>query len=555
MVNAYQAVMAATFFLMLVWVYFYSLDRERYLGFWIISMAIFFGRLVLFDYGPYAWRQSLLGFTIFQLSFFICALIFIWGIQIFMDKPLTKYWLYAAAGTFLISFIFTLFRLPMIYKLLPPAFFATIILIYIGIVFVCDLPIKGLGNYITGYSFILWGFLTLYMPYSISVPWLSQWAHLAASYLRLFIALGIILVYFEKTRVDLANKEIQYRLLAENAVDVIYRYRLLPEAKVEYISPSILPTTGYTPEEYYADTNLFTSRIHPDDFALFSDIIEKPSLPGDLPLTFRLIRKDGKTIWIEQKYVPIYDKNGNLVSLEGILRDVSARKNLEQLVTRADKMNTVGQMAVSVAHEIRNPLTAVRGYLQIMNNKEENTIRKERYALMINELDRTNAIITEYLLLAQDKVPNLKRCNLNNHIITLLPLIQATAGASKSHIKLDLEDIPELYLDNNEMRQLLFNLANNALDAMPAGGEVVIHTFLDQDKVVLAISDQGSGIPPHILDNLGTPFLTTKDTGTGLGLPVCYQIAARHNAVIHVDTCGQGTTFSVHFDLPAAVAI
>jgi len=229
------------------------------------------------------------------------------------------------------------------------------------------------------------------------------------------------------------------------------------------------------------------------------------------------------------------------------LRDVTARKQMEQIMARTEQMNMVGQMAASVAHEIRNPLTSVRGYLQLMKIKGESSISQERYDLMISELDRTNAIISEYLSLAKDKIPELKRCCLNDIICAIYPLLQAAAGASNTSIQLFLEDIPEVCLDNNEIRQLIVNLVNNGLQAMSQGGELIIHTYTGQGIVVLAIRDQGSGIPPHILEKLGTPFLTTKKAGTGLGLTMCYRIVQRHNASIRVETSNSGTSFLIEF--------
>ena len=142
--------------------------------------------------------------------------------------------------------------------------------------------------------------------------------------------------------------------------------------------------------------------------------------------------------------------------------------------------------------------------------------------------------------------------NSNNIIQILFPLIQANATYSKICASLDLTDVPELLLDENEIRQLLLNLVRNSIEAMPAGGDLVIRTFTEDTKVVLTISDQGSGIPSHILNNLGTPFITTKDTGTGLGLPICYQIARRHNAIIKINTSDEGTTFLIYFSPPVS---
>lgn len=230
-----------------------------------------------------------------------------------------------------------------------------------------------------------------------------------------------------------------------------------------------------------------------------------------------------------------------------ITNNIINTRKLEQEILRLDRLNMVGQMAANVAHEIRNPLTSVRGYLQRMQMKNNYNLGKEHCDLMLEELDRTNLIISEYLLLAKEKISHRKNCSLNNIIKALYPLLYSNAIAVNSTVTLVLEDIPTLHLDENEIRQLLLNLVNNGLEAMPSGGEVVIHTLYKQDKVVLSIIDQGSGISPKLIEKLGTPFLTTKTEGTGLGLPICYRIAFRHHASIEAESSSSGTTFTVNF--------
>lgn len=137
---------------------------------------------------------------------------------------------------------------------------------------------------------------------------------------------------------------------------------------------------------------------------------------------------------------------------------------------------------------------------------------------MIEEIDRANSIIQEYLSLSRDKLSNLEKCSLNNIIENLFPLIQANATSANICASLELADIPDLLLDKNEIRQLLLNLARNGIEAMSLGGNLSIRTFTQANDVILSVSDQGSGIPQYVLDNLGTPFVTTKATGTGLGL-------------------------------------
>jgi len=540
--------MFGTFTMVLVYVYLYLMYRERYILLWALAWSVLSLRILFFDSGIANWKQSIFGFTVYQLLFIGCSLIYVWGTYIFIEKPLNKWWTYGAAGASTLSILFCLSNVPLPYKVIPPAWFAGIALMWIGVAFFRYLELTtGIGKYITASAFILWSILTIAMPFIIQF---YAFVAIAGGILRLIIAGGTLLVYFEKTRMDLINKEQQFRLFAENAVDVIFRYKLRPAASFDYISPSASAVTGYSPDDYYANPELFFNSIHPEDAPLVNSYFTTFGHSQELPLSFRFIHRNRKIVWVEQKCVPIYNKANQIQAIEGIIRDITARKQLEQNASWYDRMNMVGYMAATVAHEIRNPMTTVHGYLQLMKRKEKYQGDKDIFQLMIGELDRANTIIREYLSLSRQRVANLKTCSLNNIIETLFPLIQADAISSKVHVQLDLASIPELLLDEYEIRQLLLNFVRNGIEAMPKGGSLIIRSFQDDSHVVLSISDQGPGIPAQVLEKLGTPFTTTKDTGTGLGLPLCYQIAHRHHAEIDVATNNQGTTFFINFNPP-----
>ena len=248
-----------------------------------------------------------------------------------------------------------------------------------------------------------------------------------------------------------------------------------------------------------------------------------------------------------------YIFGGSLVSLFimvflGLLvnwHEKQGRINVELL--RLDRLNLVGEMAASIAHEIRNPLTTVRGYLQWYLVKGKYAELRIPFTTMIEELDRANGIITEYLSLAKNKSIELKLGNINGVIDALFPLLQAEAYNYGHVLKVEKDDIPDIFMDNNELRQLLLNMVRNGFDAMPISGTLTIRSYVEKDMAILSVHDTGIGIPQEMLDKLGTPFLTTKDNGTGLGLAVCYQIAARHGAKIDVETSSTGTTFFIEF--------
>jgi len=536
--------------IVLVSIYLYVLYRKPYMGIWAISWFVLVLRCAILDSGFLHWKQSILGVTIYLLLTFIFVFMVVWSTYSFVNKPLNKWWLYGAVSLFIISTVLSFLSISLFYKLLLPIYGCCFAGVWVGLTFIRHPGSKNFSQLVTGSAYILLSLINFSTPFLMFGSWLLPWGYAFGGILRLVIAAGTLTLYFEKTRKDLIKKEIQYRQLAENAIDVIYYYQLLPEAKIEYINPSVLAVTGYFPEDYYADNKLIFTLIHPDDHSLLDDFINNLPQSIEVPLTIRLVNKDKTTLWLEQKCVPIYDEKNHLVALEGIIRDITHRKKLEQMTALFDRMSMVGSMAATVAHEIRNPMTTVRGYLQFLGKKEKYQTDKEKFELMIAELDRANSIIREYLALSHDKMVNLQKCSLNGIIEALFPLIQADANSSQVGASFDLSVIPELLLDENEIRQLLLNLVRNGLEAMPAGGNLIIRTALLAGKVVLSISDQGSGIPAQVLEHLGTPFFTTKETGTGLGLPICYQIAHRHNASIKIDTSEQGTTFFVYFSQP-----
>jgi signal transduction histidine kinase len=174
---------------------------------------------------------------------------------------------------------------------------------------------------------------------------------------------------------------------------------------------------------------------------------------------------------------------------------------------------------------------------------------REAIEIMIEELDRINDIITAFLTISQKNHHRTKLMSLNECIGGVLQLIVADAVQNDVFLDTQLEPTPDIMIDKGEIKQLVLNLTRNAIQAMPSGGTLTVHTFEDVNGVNLVVRDEGGGIPPEIFDKIGTPFLTTKDNGTGLGLGVCYSIAERHNARITVDTSSEGTSFHVTFPL------
>jgi signal transduction histidine kinase len=281
----------------------------------------------------------------------------------------------------------------------------------------------------------------------------------------------------------------------------------------------------------------------PEDHIKIKQIVLEHGAVHNLEVNF--LTKEGKARLVLLS-VEVIELDGEQCLL-CVMNDITERMQIEKEMARLERLNLVGEMAAGIGHEIRNPMTTVRGFLQMLDQKDEYGKHKEYFELMIGELDRANSIITEFLSMAKNKPVDLKPQNLSHIVRTLFPLIQADAMNADKYIEVELAEIPDLLLDEKEIRQLILNLVRNGLEAMAPGKNLIIKTYMDGEEVVLSVRDKGTGIKPELLAKIGDPFFTTKDTGTGLGLAVCYSIAARHNAVIDIETSPSGTTFFIRF--------
>jgi signal transduction histidine kinase len=222
------------------------------------------------------------------------------------------------------------------------------------------------------------------------------------------------------------------------------------------------------------------------------------------------------------------------------------KKQAEENVARLEMFELIGQMTSSITHEIRNPLNSVYGMLQLLNKKSTDKRNKKDYSLMLSELKRANSIIDEFLIMSKNKSLELRYYNLNNIINKILPLIHSNVQMNDKYLNVQLSEIPDLLIDEYEIRKIIFNMVRNGLEAMDAHKCLTIKTYRKEDNVVLAFQDEGCGISPDVMPKIGTPFFTTKGNGTGLGLSVCYNIVKQHKGIIDVESeIGTGTTFTI----------
>lgn len=209
-----------------------------------------------------------------------------------------------------------------------------------------------------------------------------------------------------------------------------------------------------------------------------------------------------------------------------------------------EKLAVIGQMAAAIAHEIKNPLSSLKGFTQLQQEKDKGD--DQYYPIMLNEIDRINAIVNDLLILGKPNTAVKTQKNLKDIIDYVISVIDPHAQRKDITINLDVMESPSLLCDENQLKQVFINVIKNAMEAMPQGGTVTIKTNYADNYVEVSVIDEGCGIDPDKLKKLGEPFYTTKENGNGLGLMVTKKIIEEHEGRIVIQSeLDKGTTVTM----------
>ncbi|BBI34204.1 ATP-binding protein [Cohnella abietis] len=280
----------------------------------------------------------------------------------------------------------------------------------------------------------------------------------------------------------------------------------------------------------------------------YEDILESIG-QGKSVADYETIRhiKSGESIEVSITVSPIHDVKGVIVAVAEISRNITARKQTEEVIRRSEKLSVVGQLAAGVAHEIRNPLTTLRGFVQL--NKQQGSLSDTHLDIMLSELDRINFIVSEFLVLAKPQVSEYEQADIRNILNDMISLLDSHASFINVHFETSFEqDIPLIACEVNQLKQVFLNIFKNAIEAMPTGGIITVklHYVQSDEAVVIRIIDQGRGISTEEMPRLGEPFFTTKPSGNGLGLMVSQRIIANHKGTIVISSkLGEGTCVEI----------
>jgi PAS domain S-box-containing protein len=371
----------------------------------------------------------------------------------------------------------------------------------------------------------------------------------------------------ERVRAQKAQEEAEskYQMIVEKVAAISYIAELGVSGRWRYVSPQIESILGFSQEEWLRDSENWVRHVHPDDHATVHDAEHACQQGRAFQAEYRMARKDGKIVWVSDSAVVVNGADG-IPLMEGIIVDITERKQLEGQLQQSRRMEAVGRLAGGIAHDFNNLLTIIKGYTELATQRPEvpSTVRAD-----IEHIDdaseRAAALVRQLLAFSRKQVLQPKNLDMNASVLGLEKLLRRLIGEDIEMKTIVAAGLGTIKADPAQVEQVLMNLVVNARDAMPKGGRIIVETSnVDLDRayasehvtvkpgryIMLAVSDTGTGMSSETAAHIFEPFFTTKGgtKGTGLGLATVYGIVKQSGGYIWVySEPGKGATFKVYF--------
>jgi signal transduction histidine kinase/HAMP domain-containing protein len=256
-----------------------------------------------------------------------------------------------------------------------------------------------------------------------------------------------------------------------------------------------------------------------------------------------LYKQDGSSFTALVSYVPLRNQYNREAGWMVTFTDITEQEKVQAYLHQSEKLAMVGQLAAGAAHEIRNPLTVIYGFIQLLQQRLPDEERDRHYLpLILQEIERVNRIVTELLMLSKPSQPNYREVTLAQVLDSILPLMKAEATLHGIEIVDLCDKETRMPVDVEQLKQILLNLMKNSIEAMRQGGVLTVESRVDETHVNIHIRDTGEGIPPEHLGRIFDPFFSLKEDGTGLGLPITRRMVENHGGDMRIfSKVGEGT--------------
>jgi PAS domain S-box-containing protein len=360
------------------------------------------------------------------------------------------------------------------------------------------------------------------------------------------------------------SAEFRYHTLVEQVAAISYVAELGMEGKWLYVSPQVQNIFGYSAEEWLAESQNWIQHVPIEDHAVIWSAEEASTRGAPFHVEYRVVRKDGKTIWVSDTAVVVGDA-GQQPIMEGIIVDITERKQHENQSQQSRRMEAVGRLAGGIAHDFNNLLTIINGYAELALNRAGLPAGATADVQQISgAAERAAALVRQLLAFSRRQVLQPKAIDVNGIVLGLDKLLRRLIDENIEMRTICAEKLGTVKADPAQIEQVVMNLVVNARDAMPHGGKLTVETSnveLDEGYaseqvtvkpgkyVMLAVSDTGIGMDAEAQTHIFEPFYTTKGAGrgTGLGLSTVYGIVKQSGGYIWVySEVNRGTTFKLY---------
>ena len=329
--------------------------------------------------------------------------------------------------------------------------------------------------------------------------------------------------------------------LSERLPIVTYTNLFQDQVETVWMSPQVERITGYRSEEWVGHPGFFESVLHPDDRdEVLEELRASRAELRPFGCDYRLRARDGRTVWIHDESLPIFDAAGRPELIQGYFVDVSERKELERQLAHSQRLEALGRLAGMIAHDFNNLLVAIGGYAELALHSLADEDVARRHLREVGRATERGTMLTRQLLAfgrAQALDPH--PVFLDRVLLAARPLLEQAAGEGH-RLTIAAEPVPLVQADVGQFERVLVNLVANARDATPAGGTISVGCapVPGGDAVALTVSDTGAGMDDETKEHIFDPFFTTKerDMGTGLGLSIVAGIVGQSGGTIEVES-------------------
>lgn len=367
-----------------------------------------------------------------------------------------------------------------------------------------------------------------YPPYVISIEAL------------LFILCFTLIFFYVKVDEKILSCFLYFQKNKQNGyLDLFFEYS---QDAIAVFTPSneiIAVNPAFTQLYLYSEDECIGKSIHFYDPSAREQVIERQKLLMEGKhfnnIRTKELRKDGTSFFADTTLTPIFNKNKEVIAISVIIRNITDRIEAERDKFDSIKINAFGELAASVAHEVRNPLTSVSGFIQMMNMDIENPYRPYT-EIMESEIDRINLIVNEFLILSKPHLKTHTELNLEDILFEVVELFGEELKEHKITCEVYLAEYVSTISGNAiSLKQLFINLMKNALDAGERNGFISFTVSLVNNRVSVTIRDSGTGVSPAIANQIFNPFFSTKKEASGLGLVITKKIVLDHLGQIELN--------------------